>query len=203
MNLAYYEFCCKNEVNKTRFCEINSLTSWEEIYSINISSSPRSSHLVTMSEGMDFTQFRFLLKLLSIRLSAYLLTGHFKPFYELTSFALLITGSFWLNPPMEITNTIGYPVTDPEINSEKFTSKSFPTYDFIGIPAEGCELEFDVIVISSGAGGGFVAAELAKAGNSVLKGKYYHQSEQIRREAIALMPFLQNARDSVAKFILD
>ncbi|CAG8470843.1 8555_t:CDS:2 [Funneliformis caledonium] len=94
---------------------------------------------------------------------------------------LISRRSFWLNPPMEITNTIGYPVTDPEINSEKFTSKSFPTYDFIGIPAEGCELEFDVIVISSGAGGGFVAAELAKAGNSVLKGKYYHQSELTTR----------------------
>ncbi|CAI2175978.1 2278_t:CDS:2 [Funneliformis geosporum] len=163
--------------------------------------------LINFTTEDKLSKIRFILKLLSIRLSAYLLTGHFKPFYELTrkqrekviqtwaissslfrrlyhNFALLITGSFWLNPPTEITNTIGYPVTDPEINSEKFTSKSFPIYDFIEIPAEGCELEFDVIVIGSGAGGGVIAAELAKAGNSVLileKGKYYHQSELTMR----------------------
>ena len=76
----------------------------------------------------------------------------------------------------EITDTIGYPVVDLEINSKRFTSKinSFPIYEFIEIPKEGCELNFDVVVIGSGAGGGVIAAELAKVGNSVLileKGK--------------------------------
>ncbi|RIA99780.1 hypothetical protein C1645_718038 [Glomus cerebriforme] len=151
------------------------------------------------------TQIKIILNLLSSRPSSYLLTGYFKPFYNLTrqqrekviqtwsissnlfrnlyrSFSLLITTSFWIYTPKEIANTIGYPVIDPEINSKKFTSKinSFPTYEFIEIPKEGCELKFDIIVIGSGAGGGVVAAELAKAGNSVLvleKGKYYHQND--------------------------
>ncbi|KAI8098251.1 GMC oxidoreductase-domain-containing protein [Gilbertella persicaria] len=46
-------------------------------------------------------------------------------------------------------------------------------------------LSFDVVVVGSGAGGGVVAAELSKAGYSVLvieKGKYYHQSEMVPNE---------------------
>jgi choline dehydrogenase-like flavoprotein len=47
---------------------------------------------------------------------------------------------------------------------------------------------FDVIVIGSGAGGGVVAAQVAKAGLSVLvieKGPYYHESDYVLQEGAA------------------
>ncbi|CAO3669383.1 unnamed protein product [Rhizopus stolonifer] len=46
-------------------------------------------------------------------------------------------------------------------------------------------MKFDAIVIGSGAGGGVVAAELAKAGKSVLvieKGRYYHETDFVHKE---------------------
>ncbi|KAI8068187.1 uncharacterized protein B0P05DRAFT_552208 [Gilbertella persicaria] len=50
------------------------------------------------------------------------------------------------------------------------------------------DMEFDVIVIGSGAGGGVVASQLAKAGKSVLvieKGAYHHENDFIVDEAKA------------------
>ncbi|OBZ84131.1 Long-chain-alcohol oxidase FAO2 [Choanephora cucurbitarum] len=49
-------------------------------------------------------------------------------------------------------------------------------------------MEYDVIVIGSGAGGGVVASQLAKSGKSVLvieKGAYHHESEFVATEADA------------------
>ncbi|KAG1472676.1 hypothetical protein G6F56_001399 [Rhizopus delemar] len=46
-------------------------------------------------------------------------------------------------------------------------------------------MKFDAIVIGSGAGGGVVSAELAKAGKSVLvieKGRYYHETDFVPKE---------------------
>ncbi|RHZ88433.1 hypothetical protein Glove_22g154 [Diversispora epigaea] len=147
-----------------------------------------------------------LFTLFTIRPISFLLTGHISLFYELSrkdreivmqkwskgnsifrglfkAFSGLILVTFWSSENSSIFNsTIGYPGPDPRMNSQLFTDNKskFPIYDFIQIPPEGLELQFDVVVIGSGAGGGVMAAQLAKAGYKVLvieKGKYYHQSE--------------------------
>jgi aspartate oxidase len=59
---------------------------------------------------------------------------------------------------------------------------------------------FDVNVIGSGAGGGVAAAELSKAGLSVLvieKGKYYHQDGYAYRHLFENGGTAPNAADSV------
>ncbi|CAG8486211.1 14026_t:CDS:2 [Dentiscutata erythropus] len=142
-----------------------------------------------------------------------LLTGYFKPFYELdrkqrefvlqkwskgfkfyrnifSALTILFNVIYWTSFD-KYFETIGYPGPDPEANGEKFTSKinSFPNYEFIQVPPEGLELQFDVVVIGSGAGGGVVSAQLAKAGYNVLvieKGKYYHQNELSLKQAESL-----------------
>ncbi|KAF9429079.1 hypothetical protein BGZ76_001839 [Entomortierella beljakovae] len=79
-----------------------------------------------------------------------------------------------------VNDALEYPGPDPEMHSEKFTSKEFPVYEFIEVPPQGLELSVDVVIVGSGAGGGVVAAELSKSGKRVLvveKGHYYHQSE--------------------------
>ncbi|KAG9284692.1 hypothetical protein G9A89_002923 [Geosiphon pyriformis] len=144
------------------------------------------------------------LKLLSNGVTAYPLTGAAKPFYELsrkqreavllkwstssqgfsrklfTSFSKMICGSFW-SGAYHFYPAIGYPGVDPELNGPKYKNKDFPRFEFLNPPEEHeAELQFDVIVIGSGAGGSVVAAELSKTGQKVLvieKGKYYHQSE--------------------------
>ncbi|CAG8542240.1 5527_t:CDS:2 [Diversispora eburnea] len=147
-----------------------------------------------------------ILTLFTIRPLSFLLTGHLSLFYELSrkdreivlqkwsksfsfyrdlykTFSSIILISFWSSENASIFNsTIGYPGPDPRINSQRYTENlsKFPIYDFIQVPPEGLELQFDVVVIGSGAGGGVAAAQLAKAGYKVLvieKGKYYHQSE--------------------------
>jgi len=75
---------------------------------------------------------------------------------------------------------MGYPGPDPEMHSERFTSKSFPAYEFIQVSPQGLEQSYDVVIVGSGAGGGVMAAELSKAGKRVLvieKGHHYEQSE--------------------------
>src|SRR5205085_20492 len=77
--------------------------------------------------------------------------------------------------------TIGYPGADPEANGSRFTSRTFPEYNFLEISQEISEIkEFDTIIIGSGAGGSVAAARLSRMGYNVLvleKGHHYKQSE--------------------------
>ncbi|CAG8786612.1 12016_t:CDS:1, partial [Racocetra fulgida] len=108
-----------------------------------------------------------LLNLFTNSSTSLLLTGYFKPFYELDRkqrevvlqkwtksskfyrnlFAILstlINATYWTHFD-NYFETIGYPGPDPEANGEKFTSKInlFPTYEFINVPPEGLVLHFD------------------------------------------------------------
>ncbi|KAF9934406.1 hypothetical protein FBU30_002230 [Linnemannia zychae] len=88
--------------------------------------------------------------------------------------------SYFANSVEAVHSAMEYPGADPEMHSERFTSKTFPVYDFIQVPPQGLEQTYDVVIVGSGAGGGVMAAELAKAGKRVLvieKGHHYHQSE--------------------------
>ncbi|CAG8668379.1 10132_t:CDS:1, partial [Diversispora eburnea] len=152
----------------------------------------------------SLSQLSTILTLFTIRPISFLLTGHMSPFYELSrkdreivmqkwsksnsifrglfkAFSGMILYIFWSSKNSSIFNsTIGYPGPDPRMDSQLFTNdlNKFPIYDFIQVPPEGLELQFDVVVVGSGAGGGVMAAQLAKAGYKVLvieKGKYYHQ----------------------------
>ncbi|CAG8452834.1 6636_t:CDS:2, partial [Diversispora eburnea] len=152
----------------------------------------------------SLSQLSTILTLFTMRPISFLLTGHMSPFYELNrkdreivmqkwsksnsiffrslfKVNSLILATFWSSENSSIFNsTIGYPGPDPRMNSQLFTDNKnkFPIYDFIQVPPEGLELQFDVVVVGSGAGGGVIAAQLAKAGYKVLvieKGKYYHQ----------------------------
>ncbi|KAF9183394.1 hypothetical protein BGZ51_004056 [Haplosporangium sp. Z 767] len=92
----------------------------------------------------------------------------------------LATISFYVQPIDAVHRAIEYPGPDPEMHSERFTTKTFPEYDFIQVPPQGLELSVDVVIVGSGAGGGVMAAELSKAGKRVLvieKGHHYTHSE--------------------------
>ncbi|KAG0210959.1 hypothetical protein BGX28_008667 [Mortierella sp. GBA30] len=88
--------------------------------------------------------------------------------------------TFYSQPLDVVHKAIGYPGPDPEMHSERFSTKTFPNYDFMEVPPQGLELSVDVVIVGSGAGGGVMAAELSKAGKRVLvieKGHHYAQSE--------------------------
>ncbi|KAG0063593.1 hypothetical protein BGZ89_009770 [Linnemannia elongata] len=88
--------------------------------------------------------------------------------------------SYFSHPVESAQRAMGYPGADPEMHSDRFTSKTFPIYDFIQVPPQGLEQSYDVVIVGSGAGGGVMAAELSKAGKRVIvieKGHHYQQSE--------------------------
>lgn len=88
--------------------------------------------------------------------------------------------SYFSHPVESAQRAMGYPGADPEMHSDRFTTKTFPAYDFIEVPPQGLEQSYDVVIVGSGAGGGVMAAELSKAGKRVLvieKGHHYQQSE--------------------------
>ncbi|KAF9437014.1 hypothetical protein BGZ76_002284 [Entomortierella beljakovae] len=102
--------------------------------------------------------------------------------------------TYYSNLNQVVYKALEYPGPDPDMHSEKFTTKEFPVYEFLEVPPQGLEISVDVVVVGSGAGGGVIAAELSKAGKRVLvveKGHYYHQSE------LTLLP--QNVREEWSK----
>ncbi|KAF9972985.1 hypothetical protein BGZ73_003835 [Actinomortierella ambigua] len=103
--------------------------------------------------------------------------------------------SFYTQPLDAVYKAIDYPGPDPEMHSKRFTSADFPTYEFIQVPEQGLEITVDVVVVGSGAGGGVVAAEMAKAGKKVLvieKGHHYHQSELTLNQSDGLTNLYEN-----------
>ncbi|KAG0236429.1 hypothetical protein BGW42_003587 [Actinomortierella wolfii] len=103
--------------------------------------------------------------------------------------------SFYTQPLDAVYKAIDYPGPDPEMHSERFTTANFPEYEFIQVPPQGLELSVDVVVVGSGAGGGVVAAELAKAGNKVLvieKGHHYPQHELTLNQCDGLTKMYEN-----------
>ncbi|GAA5798790.1 hypothetical protein HPULCUR_004196 [Helicostylum pulchrum] len=157
-----------------------------------------------------------VLDLLSTKPGSLLFTGYFTPFAELTRpqrekvllqwktaslvafralynvFAGLCFFNTYTTSDSEITKCIAYDAAGGDTFFE--THADYQPVEHERIPMMSTQeaisgtLEFDAIVVGSGAGGGVVAAELAQAGFSVLvieKGKYYHQSEIVQQEEVA------------------
>ncbi|ORX96183.1 hypothetical protein K493DRAFT_407314 [Basidiobolus meristosporus CBS 931.73] len=79
----------------------------------------------------------------------------------------------------------GYPGPDP-LRDTKRLSLSLNEYQFLEVPAQGATLEYDVVVVGTGAGGGVVAGRLASAGLKVLvleKGQFYSMDQLPLTEA--------------------
>lgn len=105
--------------------------------------------------------------------------------------------SYFSHPVAAAHRAMGYPGADPEMHSERFSSKTFPSYDFIEVPPHGLEQTYDVVIVGSGAGGGVMAAELSKAGKRVLvieKGHHYPQSELTLVQADGFTNLYENGK---------
>lgn len=167
----------------------------------------------------NLTKFKLLLRLLSTRPGTLLLAGRATAFPDLPvkdresilrnwqtssipiyrqaylGFALLSLNTL-LKCSDLVGHAIGYPLTDPEVeNKERFaddSKKSYP-YRFVNV-TDNMQLEFDVVIIGSGSGGGVVAHTLSKAGYSVIvleKAHHYPAEDLTLREGDAQSKFYE------------
>jgi choline dehydrogenase-like flavoprotein len=151
-------------------------------------------------------KLRLIIKFLSHRSTAILLTSSTKLISEMTqsekesllwswynspfvpkvqlfrSMFDLATSAF-IRPSMVLCQAMGFPEVEPKLNdSQRFTAKSFYRYNMVdfGPFAKSVEITTDIVIIGSGSGAGVVANRLSKKGHKVLvieRGKYFHQEE--------------------------
>lgn len=159
-----------------------------------------------------------VLKILSHRSLALLLTGSTKLFTEMTTDEKQRVLLSWHNSrfsqlnilfrtfvDMAITNyvrlnslhyeAIGHPEYVPNFDQINFDNMFKHTMIDLGKYTKEAELETDVVIVGSGSGAGVAASRLSRQGYRVLvleKGKYYHQSELNFNEHTAYTNLYEN-----------
>lgn len=160
--------------------------------------------LVRAAAASKLSEVTLVLNLLGSRAGSLALTGHFTAYKDLSRqqrievmrkwsnssllmlrsihklFYQLTSSNVFKQPNNKLHKALGYPGPDPHMHGEKHTSKIKEHYEFLKVPEGVTEMTFDAVVIGTGAGGGPVAAKLAKAGKKVLvveKAKYLHETE--------------------------
>ncbi|KAI9030948.1 hypothetical protein CLU79DRAFT_732153 [Phycomyces nitens] len=155
------------------------------------------------------SEFLSVLSILSTAPGTFALTSHFKKFKDLTQKEREAVLSGWKDSYIpQIRNLykavstislyttyavqksalhelIGYvPPTEEEIKA-KCQEPVRDRLNMLTLDELKKSLHYDAIVIGSGAGGGVIAAELAKSGKNVLvieKGRYVHEEDMVQRE---------------------
>ncbi|CAG8475406.1 7928_t:CDS:2 [Acaulospora colombiana] len=163
------------------------------------------SRLSQSVTSRQLAEIKLLLKRLSSRgVSGYGLTGSTKAFFELDQKQREAIVSKWSTSPSannrrifrilshlvctlfwsdahDLYPLIGYPGPDPEAVGPRYRERTFPEYEFVEITNETTELNYDILIIGSGAGGSVIAARMARmTGNSVVvieKGRHCAQEK--------------------------
>ncbi|KAI5480800.1 long chain fatty alcohol oxidase [Pseudohyphozyma bogoriensis] len=165
-----------------------------------------AQQLKTTLSPTNFDQIPLTLTLLSTRAGTFVLTGHLKPFLELTRTEREQVLKDWTVSKLSLrrkaarafaciglfviyTNyddcalATGYPALgDPARGLDAKRNRSHHPYVFESISSSSQYVETDVLVIGSGAGGGVVSSELAKKGWRTLvleKGTYVKPEDMV------------------------